>query len=89
MIEGEEERGSAHLGAFVREHAKELAADFVLSADGAMWRPDEPSITVASRGIAALEFTVTGAAKDLHSGRHGGSVANPLSGDRAPRRLPA
>jgi acetylornithine deacetylase/succinyl-diaminopimelate desuccinylase-like protein len=79
VIEGEEERGSAHLGAFVTEHAEELAADFVLSADGAMWRPDEPSITVASRGIAALEFTVTGAAKDLHSGRHGGSVANPLS----------
>ncbi len=78
VIEGEEERGSAHLGAFVKEHAAELAADFVLSADGAMWRPDEPSITVASRGLAALELTVTGAAKDLHSGRHGGSVANPL-----------
>jgi acetylornithine deacetylase/succinyl-diaminopimelate desuccinylase-like protein len=78
VIEGEEERGSAHLGAFVKEHARELAADFVLSADGAMWRPDEPSITVANRGLAALEFTVTGAAKDLHSGRHGGSVANPL-----------
>jgi acetylornithine deacetylase/succinyl-diaminopimelate desuccinylase-like protein len=78
VIEGEEERGSAHLGAFVKAHAKELAADFVLSADGAMWRPDEPSITVANRGLAALEFTVTGAAKDLHSGRHGGSVANPL-----------
>jgi acetylornithine deacetylase/succinyl-diaminopimelate desuccinylase-like protein len=43
-----------------------------------MWRPDEPSITVANRGLAALEFTLTGAAKDLHSGRHGGGVANPL-----------
>jgi acetylornithine deacetylase/succinyl-diaminopimelate desuccinylase-like protein len=44
-----------------------------------MWRPDEPSITVANRGIAALEFTVTGAAKDLHSGRHGGGIHNPLA----------
>src|SRR5262249_7000441 len=26
----------------------------------------------------ALDLTVTGAAKDLHSGRHGGAVANPL-----------
>src|SRR4249919_2662713 len=77
VIEGEEEQGSAHLGEFVRAHAKDLAADFVLSADGAMWRPDEPSVTVANRGIAALEFAVTGAAKDLHSGRHGGGVANP------------
>src|SRR5262249_5224170 len=25
-----------------------------------------------------LEFTITAASKDLHSGRHGGSVANPL-----------
>jgi acetylornithine deacetylase/succinyl-diaminopimelate desuccinylase-like protein len=61
----------------VKAHAAEPSADFLLSADGAMWRPDEPSITVASRGIAALEFTVRGAGKDLHSGRHGGAVANP------------
>jgi len=77
IIEGEEERGSVNLGPFVQAHAAELTADFLLSADGAMWRPDEPSITVASRGIAALEFTVRGAGKDLHSGRHGGAVANP------------
>jgi len=77
IIEGEEEKGSVNLGPFVKDHAAELAADFLLSADGAMWRPDEPSITVASRGIAALEFTVRGAGKDLHSGRHGGAVANP------------
>jgi acetylornithine deacetylase/succinyl-diaminopimelate desuccinylase-like protein len=79
VIEGEEEMGSAHLGAFVARNKDRLGADFVLSADGAMWRPDEPSITVANRGLAALEFTVTGAAKDLHSGRHGGGIHNPLA----------
>jgi acetylornithine deacetylase/succinyl-diaminopimelate desuccinylase-like protein len=78
VIEGEEESGSVHLEEFVRTHADELKADFVLSADGAMWRADEPSITLASRGIATLEFAVFGAAKDLHSGRHGGGVPNPL-----------
>lgn len=78
IIEGEEECGSPNLEGFVARHASELKADLVLSADGAMWRPDEPSITVANRGLAALEFTVTGAAKDLHSGRHGGGIANPL-----------
>jgi acetylornithine deacetylase/succinyl-diaminopimelate desuccinylase-like protein len=78
VIEGEEERGSVNLAAFVAAYARQLHADLVLSADGAMWRPDEPSITVANRGLAALEFTVTGAAKDLHSGRHGGGVANSL-----------
>ncbi|MEO7086274.1 MAG: dipeptidase [Gemmatimonadaceae bacterium] len=78
MFEGEEEIGSPSLDAFIRDHRDLLAADFVLSADGAMWRINEPSLTLASRGLAGLEFTLTAASKDLHSGRHGGAVANPL-----------
>jgi acetylornithine deacetylase/succinyl-diaminopimelate desuccinylase-like protein len=78
MFEGEEEIGSKHLEAFIEDHKELLAADFVLSADGAMWRINEPSLTVASRGLAGLELTLTAATKDLHSGRHGGAVANPL-----------
>ncbi len=78
MFEGEEEIGSPSLDAFIRDHKALLAADFVISADGAMWRVDEPSLTVSSRGLAGLELTISAAAKDLHSGRHGGSVANPL-----------
>ena len=78
LFEGEEEIGSPSLEPFIAAHTTLLAADYVLSADGAMWRVDLPSITVASRGMAGLEFTLTGAAKDLHSGRHGGAVANAL-----------
>jgi acetylornithine deacetylase/succinyl-diaminopimelate desuccinylase-like protein len=78
LFEGEEEIGSRNLDAFVRDHTDLLAADVVVSADGAMWRIDEPSLTVASRGLCGLELTLTAAAKDLHSGRHGGGVANPL-----------
>ncbi len=78
MFEGEEEICSPSLDGFIREHKALLAADVVLSADGAMWRIEEPSLTVASRGLAGLEVTLTGASKDLHSGRHGGAVANPL-----------
>jgi acetylornithine deacetylase/succinyl-diaminopimelate desuccinylase-like protein len=78
MFEGEEEIGSPSLDGFIEQHKALLAADFVLSADGAMWRIDVPSLTVASRGQAGLEITLTGASKDLHSGRHGGAVANPL-----------
>ncbi|MGH9144978.1 MAG: dipeptidase [Vicinamibacterales bacterium] len=78
LFEGEEEIGSRHLEAFVRQHKALLAADVAVSADGAMWRIDEPSLTVASRGLCGLELTVAAAAKDLHSGRHGGGVANPL-----------
>src|SRR5437868_5841600 len=78
MFEGEEEIGSANLDAFIRENTALLAADVVLSADGAMWRIDEPSLTVSSRGLVGLELTLTAATKALHSGRHGGGVANPL-----------
>jgi acetylornithine deacetylase/succinyl-diaminopimelate desuccinylase-like protein len=79
MFEGEEEIGSPSLEPFIREHTDLLAADVVLSADGAMWRINEPSLTVASRGLTGLELTLTAASKDLHSGRHGGAVANPLN----------
>ena len=78
MFEGEEEIGSPSLDAFIRDHKDLLAADLVISADGAMWRIDEPSLNVSSRGLAGLEITLTGPSKDLHSGRHGGSIANPL-----------
>jgi acetylornithine deacetylase/succinyl-diaminopimelate desuccinylase-like protein len=78
LFEGEEEIGSPHLPAYVREHAAELAADLVVSADGAMWRPTEPSVSLASKGLVSLDITVQGAAGDLHSGRYGGVVVNPV-----------
>jgi acetylornithine deacetylase/succinyl-diaminopimelate desuccinylase-like protein len=78
LIEGEEEIGSPHLPGYVRAHADELAADLVVSADGAMWRPSEPSLSVASKGLVAMDVVVTAADRDLHSGRYGGTVANPV-----------
>ncbi len=78
LFEGEEEVGSPHLPAFIREHATELAADLVISADGAMWRPSEPSVSVKSKGLISMDIVVEGADTDLHSGRYGGTVANPL-----------
>ena len=78
LVEGEEEIGSPHLPGYVRAHAEELAADLVISADGAMWRPTEPSLSIASKGLVSMDVVVTGAAGDLHSGRYGGTVANPV-----------
>ena len=77
LFEGEEEVGSPNLPAFLREHAESFAADLVVSADGAMWRPGEPSVSIASKGLVSLDIEVTGAGDDLHSGRYGGTVANP------------
>ena len=78
LIEGEEEIGSPSLPRFLGDNRDELAADLVVSADGAMWRPSEPSITIAAKGLLALDLGVTGPATDLHSGRHGGAVQNPI-----------
>ena len=78
IIEGEEESGSPHFAGTVERLKDRLACDLVISADGAMWRADLPSMTVASRGLVALEVSVQGAHKDLHSGRHGGSAPNAI-----------
>ena len=78
VYEGEEEIGSPSLVPFVARERARLQADLVVSADGGMWRADHPTTMVSTRGMTGLEFTVRGAAKDLHSGRHGGGIANPL-----------
>ncbi len=78
LFEGEEEIGSPHLADYVAGHAAELAADLVVSADGAMWRPGEPSLSLASKGLVSMDIVAEGASTDLHSGRYGGTVANPL-----------
>jgi acetylornithine deacetylase/succinyl-diaminopimelate desuccinylase-like protein len=44
-----------------------------------MWRPSEPSLSIASKGLVAMDVVVTGARSDLHSGRYGGTVANPVA----------
>lgn len=77
-FEGEEEIGSRNLEPFLATNKALLRADSVLSADGAMWRSDEPSITVGCRGVVALEFSIKAANRSLHSGRYGGSIANAL-----------
>jgi acetylornithine deacetylase/succinyl-diaminopimelate desuccinylase-like protein len=78
LLEGEEEIASPHLPGYVTSHAAELGADLVISADGAMWRPSEQSLSLMSKGLVSLDIVAEGAAADLHSGRYGGTVANPL-----------
>jgi len=78
LIEGEEETGSPSLPGILETHRDLLDADAVLSADGARWRPDLVALNVGSRGNAGFEIRVQTASQDLHSGRYGGIVANPL-----------
>jgi acetylornithine deacetylase/succinyl-diaminopimelate desuccinylase-like protein len=78
IVEGEEEIGSVNLDLLLREHAADLAADFVCVSDTAMFGRGIPSLCVGLRGLAYLEVFVEGPAFDLHSGTFGGGVANPI-----------
>lgn len=78
LLEGEEEVGSLHLDAFVAAHREKLAADVVVISDSSLYQPGLPTIVTGLRGLCALELTVRGPARDLHSGEYGGAVQNPL-----------
>ncbi len=79
MIEGEEEVGSANLGAWVAENKDRLKADIILISDTSMIGNKTPSIDTGLRGLAYMEVEVTGPNRDLHSGVYGGAVANPIN----------
>ena len=78
IIEGEEEIGSANLDVLMRDHARDLASDFVCVSDTAMFGRGLPSLCVGLRGLVYLEVFVDGPALDLHSGTFGGGVLNPI-----------
>ena len=77
MVEGEEEVGSPHLGAYIEQHKSKLKCDVALNADAGILRPDLPSLVYGLRGLAYFEIWVYGPKQDLHSGQFGGSVRNP------------
>ena len=77
VIEGEEEVGSKSLGDFLKTNRKELSCDAVVISDTGMPDPKFPALTSGLRGIAALEITLRGPSRDLHSGIFGGTVDNP------------
>jgi acetylornithine deacetylase/succinyl-diaminopimelate desuccinylase-like protein len=77
VIEGEEEVGSKSLAGFLRRNRAELKCDAVVISDTGIPSPKHPALTYALRGIAALEITLHGPSRDLHSGIFGGSVENP------------
>ncbi|ASP21857.1 succinyl-diaminopimelate desuccinylase [Antarctobacter heliothermus] len=79
FFEGEEESGSPSLIPFLESNKDELKADLALICDTGLFESRVPSIITQLRGLLGEEITLTGPAKDLHSGMYGGAAANPIT----------
>jgi acetylornithine deacetylase/succinyl-diaminopimelate desuccinylase-like protein len=77
FLEGEEEAGSNHLAAMLRQHADILAADGWIFGDGPVHQSRRPQVVFGVRGVMGAELTVYGPARALHSGHYGNWAPNP------------
>jgi acetylornithine deacetylase/succinyl-diaminopimelate desuccinylase-like protein len=78
IIEGEEEKSSVNIDAFVNSHSDLLQADVCVISDSHILATDRPLIVYGLRGMVYTEIEVFGPAHDVHSGSYGGVVYNPL-----------
>ncbi len=78
LLEGEEEIGSPHIAAFVRDNRAILDADLVVTADGPLHASGRPTLEFGVRGVASFGLHARGATTDLHSGNWGGVAPNPI-----------
>lgn len=70
LIEGEEEIGSPHLNAFIRDHREQLAADACIWEAGEVNHEDRPLMYLGLRGIVAVNLRVRTIKHDAHSGMY-------------------
>jgi acetylornithine deacetylase/succinyl-diaminopimelate desuccinylase-like protein len=78
LFDGEEERSSPHLPAYLRTHGDKLAGvDVWLFCDGPVHQSRKPQLLFGARGVTSLEVTIYGANRPLHSGHYGNWVPVP------------
>lgn len=75
VLDGEEEIGSPYFGDFTSRYRDRLAADLAVVTDGPKHDSGRPTVAGGARGILALELSLEGARRDVHSGNF--IVPNP------------
>ena len=80
FIEGEEEIGSAHLGAFIDRYIDKLRADVMVLTDTVNWKVGVPTLTYLLRGGVDATVELRSLDHSVHSGMYGGPVPDPITG---------
>jgi acetylornithine deacetylase/succinyl-diaminopimelate desuccinylase-like protein len=78
FFEGEEEVGSPHLAALLRAYESELQTDLWVICDGPVHQDGSKLVYFGVRGATALDITVYGPNRGLHSGHYGNWAPNPI-----------
>lgn len=76
LYDGEEEIGSPHLPAFLRQHRERFQGQVMVIADGPMHPSGRPTVSLGVRGVMTLEIRLHTANQILHSGHYGNAVPN-------------
>ncbi len=76
LYDGEEEIGSPHLPAFLRQHPERFRGNVMIIADGPMHPSGRPTVSLGVRGVMMLEIRLQTANQILHSGHYGNAVPN-------------
>jgi acetylornithine deacetylase/succinyl-diaminopimelate desuccinylase-like protein len=77
FFEGEEERGSPHLGEFLARHKALLASDLWVICDGPVHQSGRKQVVFGARGDVNMSVKVYGPRRPLHSGHYGNWAPNP------------
>jgi acetylornithine deacetylase/succinyl-diaminopimelate desuccinylase-like protein len=77
FYEGEEEQGSGHLADILRANRELLRGDVFVLSDGPRHASGRMQVFFGARGVSAVELTVYGPTRPLHSGHYGNWAPNP------------